>query len=117
MSGVRIQRFRRPDRVRLADHVAAIQTYGGKPRVSRDTAPVVSTIAGHFFDDADEMTRVDIPTYDQIPRSDDQIPRSGNLPDDRTLVVRVPPRWEAALAVAFLAGFALAAVVVYLAMR
>ena len=126
MSGVRSQRFRRLDRVQLSDRVVAIPAYSGKPRVGRDTMPVASTIsragskrdpyqvvamngAGHFFD-VDEMTRVDIPTYDRIPRSD-------NPSDDRTLVVRVPPRWEAALAVAFLAGFALAAVVVYLAMR
>lgn len=102
MSGVRSQRFRRLDRVRITDHVVAIPAYSGKPRVGRNGA-------GHFFD-VDEMTRVDIPTYDQIPRS-------GNSFDDRALVVRVPPRWETALAVAFLAGFALAAIVVYLAMR
>lgn len=101
MSGVRSQRFRRLDRVRLADHVVAIPAYSGKPRVGRDTVPVSSTIsragskrdpyqvvatngAGHFFD-VDEMTRVDIPTYDRIPRSD-------NPSNERTLVVRVPPR-------------------------
>lgn len=135
MSGVRIQRFRRPDRVRLADHVVAIPAYSGKPRVGCDTVPVSSTIsragskrdpyqvvamngAGHFFD-VDEMTRVDIPTYDRIPAPEVTTPgsRSVERADDPTLFVRVRPRWEAALALAFLAGFALAAVVVYLAMR
>lgn len=69
--------------------------------------------------DADERTRVDIPSYDRIPTPEVTAPgaRSDDRADERTLVVRIRPRWELALALAFLAGFALAAVVVYLAMR
>lgn len=87
-------------------------------RRSARVGAVARGVASSRFD-ADERTRVDIPTYDRITDAEVTAPgsRSVERANEPTLLVRVQPRSEAALAVAFLAGFALAAVVVYLTMR